>query len=367
MAVSTYSCLNCGSDVRFDINSQSFKCVSCLTAYTLDEMNQAFPDEDGAIWETARKTKVDLKTSHISKAGDREAAVKLYHCPSCGAELMSESDTLAAAFCAFCGKPAAISDRLLSGDDLPSRCIPFVKKQDEAFEIFQRKLRNKPLLPRVFKDDIKPGDFKSVYVPFMLYDAACSVGVTATCENITTWSDSKYNYTKVDTYEARRYGSMDFAQVPADASDKMDDGDMRAVEPFEMSALLPFSTTYLSGHYAEAPTTSQPRLLETLYGRIKPAAESVLLGTITGYDRVSVKESSVSLENAAAEYVMLPVWMFVRRFKEKDYIFAVNGQTGRFAGKFPVDGSRALLLFVKLALIVFAAAFIGLEVFLWLA
>ena len=371
MPVLIYSCINCGGPVRYDIADKMFKCEYCGSKYTLDEMNKAFPDnENGSIWnkvnaepqEAARFEKSDVLNAEV-----KEAVVNAYSCPSCGAEIMADSDTLAAAYCVFCQTPVTISERLLSGHSLPSRVIPFKITREDAFEIYQNKMKNKPLLPKVFKEKIVSKDLKAVYIPFRLYDAGCSARITAKCQNITSWSDNDYNYTKTDTYEARRYGAMHFAQVPENASDKMDDDRMREIEPFKMEELTPFSAKYLSGHFAEAPTTKESDLRGSLYRRLKPEAERTMLKTISGYDRVSISSSNVSVDSADSEYVMLPVWMFLTTFKNKEFIFAINGQTGRFAGKLPVDWVYAVSIFLKLAIIVFVVLFISLEVYLWIS
>ena len=368
MAVSVYSCVNCGGPVRFDIPTRTFKCERCASTYTLDEMNRYFPDdEQGSLWNQVSESGDGTETApvHILNAEERETLVKAYDCPFCGAELMADSDTLAAAYCAFCNSPVTISERLLSGENMPSRVIPFKISRDEAYEIIRKKLRFRPLLSKEFKVWIRPREFKSVYIPFRLYDADCSASITARCENHTSWRSGDYEYTRTDTYEARRSGGMDFAQVPTDASDKIDDEGMQAIEPFDTSELTPFSAKYLAGHYAEAPTTKDS--WSALFSRLKPAAENAMLDTVWGYNSVSLTSGSVSIDRVASEYVMFPVWMIVPRFKDKEYIFAINGQTGQFTGDIPADWAYARGLFLKLALILSAAAFIGLEVMLWLS
>jgi hypothetical protein len=331
-------------------------------------MNEAFPeDEQDSLWKKASEADggKEAEVSEISNAEDREITVAAYHCHLCGAELMADSETLAAAFCAYCKTPVTISERLLSGKNMPSRVLPFKITKDQAFELFQSKTKGRPLLPKVFRSRVARNELKSVYVPFRLYDAECSASITATCRNVKTWKDKDYEYKKVDTYRARRSGTMDFEKVPKDESDKIDDAAILEIEPFEITELTPFSKKYLSGHYAEAPTTKEESLLGSLRGRLRSAAESVLLGTIRGYSSVSLDSSSLSLERAASEYVMFPVWMFVAKHNGKDHIFTINGQTGKMSGRLPIDGSRAWTLFFELATVIFIAAFIGLEVFLW--
>ena len=371
MAITAYSCINCGSNVKFDIASKAFKCDACHSRYTLEQMNQAFPDDtQGNLWNRVQNETSESREfteDHVNNASEKETSVEAYDCPQCGAEVMADSNTLASSLCVFCGKPVTISHRLLSGDSLPSRVIPFAVTQQEAFEIFQQKLKNKPLLPFTFKSYTRAKDFKSVYVPFKLFDADCSANIVADCKIVTTWSDSNYNYTKTDTYEARRSGEMEFAQVPADASDKISSEEMEAIEPFNMSDLMAFSKKYLSGHYAEAPTTREDVLRNELYRRLKPAAERETLGTIYGYTSVRLKSGNVAVNKATSEYVMLPVWMYLLKYKDKEYAFTVNGQTGKFTGKLPVDRGYALKLYIVIALLVFILAFIGLEVYLWVS
>ena len=371
MSVSVYSCINCGGSVRFDISSKSFKCDFCASKFTLKEVNEAFPDDDeGSLWNKVKEEtngNRDIESDYIINAEENETAVLTYNCPSCAAEIMADSETLAAAFCTFCNNPVNITERLLSGQNMPSRVIPFKITKDEAAAVFQSKTKNKPLIPKKIKGSVYINEFKSVYIPFKLFDAECSGNITATCKNISRWSDSNYEYTKTDTYEARRSGVMEFTQVPLDASKKIDDESIQAIEPFEMSEMVPFSRKFLSGHYAEAPTAQEKDLQDVLRRRLKPAAESTMLGTVGGYSSVSLSSSNVSIDKTSSEYVMFPVWMFITKFKDRDYTFAINGQTGKFTGKFPIDWRYAGVLFVKLALIIFIAVFIGLEVYLWVS
>ena len=48
--------------------------------------------------------------------------------------------------------------------------------------------------------------------------------------------------TTTDHFEVYRSGSMEFEKIPVDASSRMPDGHMDAIEPFDYSELKPFST-----------------------------------------------------------------------------------------------------------------------------
>jgi hypothetical protein len=329
-------------------------------------MTKAFPEKE-SDWKDIEKNE-NLKTDYELNAEETSAKVKSYSCPSCGAEIMTGSETQASGKCDFCGNPVTISERLLSGPDMPSRIIPFKITKEDAAEIFTKKFRKKPLMPRFFSKEIRLDDFASVYVPFWLYDSNCSASVTASASNYTTWSDGEYQYTKTDVYEVRRAGQMDFTGVPIDGSDKIDDESMQAIEPFNMSEMINFSTKFLSGYNAEAPTSDKSKLLDVLYDRLKPAAENALLQTIWGYDSVSLAHGQTSINKTVSEYVMFPVWALALNFNNREYIYAVNGQTGKFTGKFPIDWGKAAKWFLIFAICAFALVFAVWEArLLWFA
>lgn len=370
MAVSVCTCMNCGGPVRYDIPGKVFACDHCGSTFALEQMQNAYPDEQfDSVWDAVNESvrqADDLKVEWKSGSQETEVNFKTYTCPSCGAEVMTDNDTLAAAFCAFCDNPVTISERLVSGTGLPSRMIPFRKTIEEASKILRSKTKHKPLLPVAFKTALKNNKFASVYVPFRLFDADCSAGIIAEGINTSTWRDSRYEYTKTDIYEARRAGVMAFNDVPVDASDKIPDDDMQAIEPFETSELTPFSQKYLMGHFAEAPTTNQESIYNTVSSRLRPAAQDVLLRTVTGYGSVRLKYGNTAIGKLSSEYVMFPVWLMTVKHKGADLTYSVNGQTGKFTGKFPVDWKRAARLFGIIAAIAFLAIVIGGEAWLWI-
>ena len=67
--------------------------------------------------------------------GQKEG-LRTYHCPNCGAEIMTDENT-AATFCSFCGSPTLIEERL-SGVLRPKYLIPFQIDREKAKEMFRK-------------------------------------------------------------------------------------------------------------------------------------------------------------------------------------------------------------------------------------
>ena len=45
----------------------------------------------------------------------------------------------------------------------------------------------------------------------------------------------------------------------------------------------------------------------------------------------------INLQNGVARYALYPVWLLNTKWNGEDYIFAMNGQTGKFVGDLPLD------------------------------
>ena len=47
--------------------------------------------------------------------------------------------------------------------------------------------------------------------------------------------------------------------------------------------------------------------------------------------------------------MLLPVWLLNTKYDNKNYLFAMNGQTGKLIGDLPVSKGRALAWFAGIA------------------
>ena len=127
MPVITYQCPNCGGGLLFDPESQKYKCEYCLSLFSEGELKDLFEKEEGRR--------------------EPEAMV-IYHCPSCGAEIVTD-DTTAASFCYYCHNPVVLSGRLL-GRFAPDEIIPFTIDREKAVEIFNQWIGRKRFVPKAF-------------------------------------------------------------------------------------------------------------------------------------------------------------------------------------------------------------------------
>ena len=55
------------------------------------------------------------------------------------------------------------------------------------------------------------------------------------------------------------------------------------------------------------------------------------------------------MKRGKVQYALLPVWILNTRWEGKDFLFTMNGQTGKLVGNLPVSTKRVIGLFAAIA------------------
>jgi len=329
-SVLQYKCPCCGGGINFDQALQKMLCPYCET-----EFEAAALEQFNAVEETHAPCQWQQSDAPWDDKG-----LQGYTCPSCAGELIGDATT-AATRCPYCGNPSVMPCRL-SGMFKPDFVIPFKLDKQDAKKAFAEKLKGKKLLPQSFRDESVLEEIVGVYVPFWLFDCQAGASASWRATKIKTWSDRKFRYTKTDHYQLRRTGEASFAQIPVDACSKVDNDYMDAIEPFDYQGLLPFKMSYLSGYLADKYDVTAEQSRPRIERRAAESMEQAVNGAVgKGYNSTTRENSQSWLNEARANYTLMPVWTLNAKHGDKTYRFAMNGQTGKFIGELPVDKSRA--------------------------
>ncbi len=334
-----YKCLNCGGSVEFDSNLQKMKGPYCDSEFyvealkNMDSRLEEAPDDEFK-WATETASQWD--------EGEEEK-MSVFVCKSCGGEIVCD-ETTAATSCPYCDNPVVMAGRL-SQTLKPDFVIPFKLDKNRAKEELKKYTGKRRFAPKLFNTENKLDEIKGLYVPFWLFDSDASASVNYNATRTTTWSDSKYRYTKTDHFNVFRSGTMSFCNIPVDGSTKMADELMESIEPFDFSEAVDFRTAYLSGYYADKYDVSMEDSIGRANERIKESCEETLRGTVSGYESVIAQSISIQTSNGVAKYALYPVWIIHTVYKGERLTFAINGQTGRITGNVPVSKAKLAALF----------------------
>lgn len=329
-----YKCPACGGALHFESNVQKMQCPYCDTEFEMEallELDKALenPQSDDMQWQTQPQSQWEET---------EQTGFNSYICSSCGGEILCDTHT-AATHCPYCDNPVVMSEKL-AGQLRPDLVIPFQLDKEAAKQALKKHLSGKKLLPKLFHTENRLEQIKGVYVPFWLFDAKANGHARYRATRIHTWSDSRYIYTRTSHFSVIREGNLAFAGVPVDGSSKMADDLMESIEPYDLSKAVDFQTAYLAGYVADKYDVSSEQSIQRANERIKNSTQQALYDTVLGYHTVTPVSSSVQLRDSTVKYALFPVWLLTTKYKDKTYLFAMNGQTGKLVGDLPTDWGR---------------------------
>ncbi len=134
------------------------------------------------------------------------------------------------------------------------------------------------------------------------------------------------------------------------------DSDPQAKLTYDYAGLKPFSTAYLPGFLADKYDVTVEESHDRADGRCSASLEGALRRTTTTYDSCVPLRQDIRLRRGKVHYALLPVWMLHTKWNGKDFLFAMNGQTGKLVGDLPTDMGKFWAIFAAVAAPVTAIA-----------
>lgn len=363
--ITNYQCPACGGPLHYNEKTGKLECDYCGSSYTPKEIETLYSQKNqkaAETWEKEEKSKRSPSarnpaarfdeskwdTSQFSDDwGEDAKGMRIYTCPSCGAELIFD-ETTGASSCPYCGNPTIVPGQF-AGILKPDYILPFQISHDDAVSALKKFYKGKPLLAKAFTDENHIREVQGVYVPFWMFDCTAEGTVRFHAENIRTFVAGDYEVTQTDHFDVSREGSLSFSKIPVDASAKMPDEYMDSIEPFDYSDLKPFSLSFLPGFLANKYDVSVKQCVKRVEERCVNSFVEECDQSVTGYGMKRVTGQSIHVRRGKVHYGLLPVWVLSTKWRGQNFLFAVNGQTGKTAGQLPVSRVKAAGYFAAIA------------------
>lgn len=347
--ITNYQCPACTGPLHFGSESGVLECDYCGSRFSVEDIDRMYAEknadaqeatEEREAKETVREAQWDMDSAGENWGAEGEN-LHAYNCPSCGAELVCDKTT-AATSCPYCGNPSIIPGKL-SGSKKPDLIIPFKVDKTAAVAALKKHYNHKPLLPKAFKAENHVQEIKGVYVPFWLFDAQVEGDMTFKTTRVHTHTTPKEYITETSHFLVHREGTLDFENVPVDGSSQMPDTHMDAIEPYDYGELKQFSLSYLPGFLADQYDVSKEECAKRANARCTASVEDALRNTVVGYSGCVTVSKDVTVNPTRVRYALMPVWMLSTKWKDKNFLFAMNGQTGKLIGDLPIDKGKLAL------------------------
>ncbi len=366
--VTNYQCPACTGPLHYSAKSGKLECDYCDSSFDVAEIEALYARKEAEAAAAKQAADAKAEAAQAAKAEAAEAAaasggwdtsdlsrdwgaeadgLRVYSCPSCGAELICDQSTAATA-CPYCGNPAIVPGQF-SGALRPDSILPFRLSKDDAVQALRAHYKGKPFLPRSFTSANHIEQIQGVYVPFWLFDGGTEGAASYRASNTNVYEAGDYEITETRHYHVVRAGSLAFEKIPVDASSKMPDDHMDSIEPFDYAQLRPFSTAYLPGYLADKYDVTIDDSRDRADTRCRETLAQALRDTVTGYGACVTEREDIALRRGKVHYALLPVWMLSTKWRGQDFLFAMNGQTGKLVGDLPTDRGRFWGMFAAIA------------------
>ena len=366
--VTNYQCPACTGPLHYSAKSGKLACDYCGSSFDVAEIEALYARKEAEAAAAKQAADAKAEAAQAAKAEAAEAAaasggwdtsdlsrdwgaeadgLRVYSCPSCGAELICDQSTAATA-CPYCGNPAIVPGQF-SGALRPDYILPFRLSKDDAVQALRAHYKGKPFLPRSFTSANHIEQIQGVYVPFWLFDGGAEGAASYRASNTNVFETGDYEITETRHYHVVRAGSLAFEKIPVDASSKMPDDHMDSIEPFDYAQLRPFSTAYLPGYLADKYDVTIDDSRDRADMRCRETLAQALRDTVTGYGACATEREDIALRRGKVHYALLPVWMLSTKWRGQDFLFAMNGQTGKLVGDLPTDRGRFWGMFAAIA------------------
>ncbi len=331
--VTNFQCPACTGPLQFDPDTGKTQCEFCGSVYEQAEIEAMYQTTEAPVespgWDDSAITE---------DWGTDADGMRVYSCPACTAELLCDAAT-AATSCPYCGSPTVVPGQF-TGALKPDLILPFNKDKDDAVAALKRHYRKRFFLPKAFSDQNHIQQVQGVYVPFWLFDGEAEGSASFKTTRSRTYTRGDYRITETSHFHVTRAGSVAFERVPVDASSKMPDSHMDSIEPYDYSGLQPFTTACLPGFLADKYDVDREECRRRADTRCENTLVDELRKTVVGYETVTNSGKQIRLHRGKAHYALLPVWMLNTKWQGQDFLFAMNGQTGKLVGDLPVDKTK---------------------------
>ena len=362
MAGVTYKCPSCGSYVAFNPEDQKWKCDFCGSVYdekTLlakaaeyereAEAEHAHDGHDHAGHDHAGHDQAaDAQPGDAAESGQQV----IYHCPSCGSEIMTDETTVAT-HCYYCHNPVVLQGKL-TADMKPDLVLPFTVSQEKAIERFMEWVGKKKYVPRGFFAREQVRQMQGVYYPHFV--TRCEVDGAYQGEGLrsTVMDSGQYIVTTTEHYAVLRRADITFSDIMRPALKSTDRKLSDGIHPFPLEQLKPFSGAYLSGFLAERRDVSEQEATGDVEGEVRGYVAPLLTPTL--HYTTYTGSASATVRAKDSRYVLLPTWVltYTKSGEKVPYYYAMNGSTGEVCGKLPINKGKLRLHGLALAALCFA-------------
>lgn len=333
-----FPCTSCGAQLRFAPGDFAMRCDHCGSLNEIEASDAQIAELDYH----AQLAKLE--------AGQETVDEIVSACESCGARIELPPNVTSGP-CPFCTRTVVATGRSVKHIK-PASLLPFAIDRRSARERFTYWLKKLWFAPgNLKKSAVIEGKLSGIYLPYWTYDSGAITAYTGqrgehywVTETYTTMVNGKPQVRTRQVRKTRWYPAagrvsdyFDDLLVPASTSVQTDR--LHKLGPWDLEALTPYNDEYLAGFRSESYSVELEPGFEQAKALMLPQIRSTIRADIGGdVQRIATMDSEY--HSITFKHLLLPVWVFAYRYKDRLFQILINARTGEVIGERPYSWAK---------------------------
>jgi len=348
-----FPCSSCGAPTRYSPATGQLSCQFCNATSEIQSDTAQIVQHD-----------LDQAMLHLEQSTPKEIA-KDVRCQKCGSGFSFTPHT-ASTICPHCGTPTITE---FVNSITPESILPFEVTHKKAKEIFADWIGSLWFAPSELKHLVDSDKrLTGHYMPYWCYDADTNTSyhgergdiyyVTVQRremvdgkEQTVEVQEQRISWSNVSGIVGRQFDDLTIY-----ASSAISPKIQNALAPWDTSKLKSFDQKYLAGFESTEYTIG----VDDGFDMAKNIMSSIIEGDIRqdiGGDEQNIDSMQINYMDKKFKNSLFPIWTTHFMYKGKDYIYAINGQSGEVTGERPYSYTKIAILVGTIILAVAAGVY----------
>jgi hypothetical protein len=348
-----YTCSGCGAPLKYSPLTGTLRCEFCQRETPIEGAGAPIVEHD-----------LRSALATLDHAPNQEITKEIT-CPKCGGSFTLDPYAVST-HCPYCDTPAITE---FVNDIQPESILPFRIGHQEAQSIFARWIGSLWFAPNALKHLVDTQkSLTGYYLPWWTYDADTHTDYTGQRgdvyyvtvqkrmivdgkEQTVQVQEPRIQWTPVSGHVSRN-----FDDVIVRASQGVSRQILDALAPWNTTQLVPFDPKYLSGFESEEYTIGLDNGFEMARVKMSSVIRTDIHRDIGG-DQQQIGDMQTHYHNTTYKNTLFPLWMTHFTYKDREYYYAINAQSGRITGERPYSYTKIILLILAVLAVLAGAVF----------
>ncbi len=203
--------------------------------------------------------------------------------------------------------------------------LPFKYDKSKASYEIKKFMKKNLFMPSSLKKNNIDNNIVQIYIPFFLYDVSIDGEIVFNSNDYHYFKDKTYDYKETSNYLVRNSNHLEFNNIMCSAIASLDEYFIK-MQPFDYKELCNFDEVgdVLVGIF---DLYSGSKLEEV---KTKCIDTSIIFASNSVKHQESIlNNNGLEVTSVSNKIVLLPVFILNTKYRNKNYMFIVNGQTGK--------------------------------------